>query len=321
VSTTQSVSHSHEARDVFRHDALLYAGEGDFVRQVSAFIRDGVDAGEPVLVVVSREKIAALREALGDDAPSVQFADMDVVGDNPARIIPAWQSFLEEHAVEGRSLRGVGEPISAARNAAELIECQRHESLLNLAFAGTGPWWLICPYDTTALDPIVIEEARRSHPGVIESGLAQASNTYRGLSAISDPFQEPLPEPSGHVFELRFDSQRLAEVRSHARAHAIVAGLSDERTSDLVLAVSEIATNSIRHATGSGLVRIWTETDALVCEIRDEGRIELPLLGRQRPQPDAGGGYGVWLVNQLCDLVQVRTYPSGNVIRMYMRRP
>jgi anti-sigma regulatory factor (Ser/Thr protein kinase) len=306
---------------VFRHDALMYAGEVDFVRQVSAFIRDGVEAGEPTLVVVSAEKIAALREALGSDAPSVQFADMGLVGDNPARIIPAWQSFLEEHAVEGRQVRGVGEPISAARNAAELIECQRHESLLNLAFAESGPWWLICPYDTTALDPVVIDEARRSHPGVIESGLTKLSADYRGLAAISDPFDQPLPQPTVPVSEFPFDASRLADLRVHARKHAVAAGLSGDRASDFVLAVSEVATNSVRHATGSGVVRIWTEPAALVCEVRDEGQITLPLVGRRRPAPDQGGGYGVWLVNQLCELVQVRTEPTGNIVRMHMRRP
>jgi anti-sigma regulatory factor (Ser/Thr protein kinase) len=316
-----SSRHIHQERDVFRHDALLYSGEDDFVRQVAAFIREGVELGEPTLVVVNARKIAALREALGSDTPVVQFADMDIVGHNPARIIPAWQSFLEEHAVEGRHVRGVGEPISAARNAAELIECQRHESLLNLAFADSGPWWLVCPYDTTALDPVVIAEARRSHPGVIESGLNNLSAEYRGLAAIADPFQEPLPEPAVSVFELPFDASRLAEVRVQTRRHATAAGLSHDRVSDFVLAVSEVATNSVRHATGVGVVRIWTEPAALVCEVRDEGQITLPLLGRQRPAPDQGGGYGVWLVNQVCELVQLRTLPTGNIVRMHMRRP
>jgi len=299
---------------------MFYAGEDDFVSQVSAFIREGVELGEPTLVVVSADKIAALRDALGDDAPTVQFADMGLVGDNPARIIPAWQSFLEEHAVEGRPLRGVGEPISSARNAAELVECQRHESLLNLAFAETGPWWLVCPYDTVSLDPVVIAEARRSHPGVIESGMARLSTDYRGLQAIADPFNEPMPGPPSRAFEIAFDSSGLANVRAEARVQAREAGLDAEKISDFVLAVSEIATNSVRHATGTGVARFWIEDAAVVCEVGDEGQIDLPLLGRQRPAPDAGGGYGVWLVNQLCDLVQVRTSPYGNTVRMHMRR-
>ena len=48
----------------FRHDALFYEGREGFVRRASAFIRDSVSNGEPILVVVSEEKIgrASCRE-------------------------------------------------------------------------------------------------------------------------------------------------------------------------------------------------------------------------------------------------------------------
>ena len=29
-------------------------------------------------------------------------------------------------------------------------------------------------------------------------------------------------------------------------------------------------------------------------------------------------GFGLWLVNQLCDLVQLRTFPWGSVVRLGM---
>ena len=43
-----------------------------------------------------------------------------------------------------------------------------------------------------------------------------------------------------------------------------------------------------------------------------------PLVGRERPAGPAGG-YGLWLANQLCDLVQVRSFPAGSVVRLHMR--
>ena len=51
---------------------------------------------------------------------------------------------------------------------------------------------------------------------------------------------------------------------------------------------------------------------------RDSGRIEEPLAGRGRPTPDRASGRGLWLVNQLCDLVQMRVLPAGNVVRLRM---
>ena len=62
---------------------------------------------------------------------------MAEIGANPACIIPAWRDFVDECAEAGRAIRGIGEPIWADRSPAELVECQRHESLLNLAFADT----------------------------------------------------------------------------------------------------------------------------------------------------------------------------------------
>ena len=121
----------------FRHEAFLYAGRDEFVHGTAAFIRDGLGAGEPTLVVVGAEKIALLRAELGSDAGEVQFADMADLGGNPARIIPAWSDFVRERSDPSRPLRGIGEPIDRDRGPAELAECQRHEMLLNLAFEST----------------------------------------------------------------------------------------------------------------------------------------------------------------------------------------
>ena len=126
----------------FRHEALFYAGDDQFVEGCVAFIRAGLEADEPTLVVALADKLEKLREALGPDAERVQFADMDVVGRNPARIIPAWQEFVEENAEPGVRLRGIGEPIFPARDPHELVECERHEALLNLAFAGADRFWI-----------------------------------------------------------------------------------------------------------------------------------------------------------------------------------
>jgi DcmR-like sensory protein len=131
-------------------------------------------------VVVSAAKIGLLRSALGGAADRVAFADMAEVGANPARIIPAWRDFVAAFDGGGYA-RGIGEPVWAERTPAELVECQRHETLLNLAFAGVPAWWLLCPYDTTTLGPEGLAEARGSHPFVSQGGAAALSAAYRGL--------------------------------------------------------------------------------------------------------------------------------------------
>jgi anti-sigma regulatory factor (Ser/Thr protein kinase) len=302
----------------FHHIALMYAGRDEFVRETAAFLRAGLEAGEPAMVMVGQEKIDALRDALGGDAHAVRFVDMARAGRNPAWIIPAWREFADAHP--GRRMRGIGEPIWAGRTPDELVECQRHESLLNHAFADAEGFKLLCPYDTAALDESVLDEARRSHPCIAHDGAERESDSYRGVDACAAPFEAPLPEPETVVRGLPFNADTLDAVRRSVRRHAEREGLGDRRRDDLVLAVDEIASNSVRHGGGYGRLRLWSEGGAVVCEVRDRGAIAEPLAGRERPDPGEVGRYGLWLAHQVCDLVQVRTLPSGGVVRLHMRR-
>jgi anti-sigma regulatory factor (Ser/Thr protein kinase) len=304
----------------FAHEALLYAGDDGFVDGTMPFVLDGVAAGEPILLVLSAAKIERIRGELNGDGDHILFADMDEVGANPARIIPAWRRFLDEQTAAGRPARGVGEPIGADRRPDELVECQRHESLLNLAFADAPTFRLLCPYDVDALDDGVIAEALRSHPYVVEDGVRRTSPRYRGLPAIAGPFAEPLPAPPASVQEVSFEAESLATVRRLLASRAADAGLSAARTNDLVLAVNEIATNSVRHGGGTGTLRVWAGTRWLVCEVEDRGRIGDPMVGREEPMPDRPDGRGLWIANHVCELVQVRTFGARSVVRLHMRR-
>ncbi len=301
--------------DRFRHEALLYAGDDEFLAATVPFVRASLDADEPIMVALPRPRLELLRAQLHADAERVTLVDMEVLGVNPARIIPAWEDFVAEHAGSGGRLRGIGEPIWKGRSDVELTECQLHETLLNVAFADGPPFWLVCPYDTAALDPSVIQEARCSHPVVsaVESDAFHAVDVDVVLDAS-------LPEPDAVTEELAFDTPTVPVVRAFVRERA--AGLEGERLAGLLVAVTEAATNSVRHGGGSGVLRIWREPDRLVCEVRDAGRITDPLVGRRRPpSAQAGGGWGLWLTNALCDLVQLRTSAGGTTVRLHMRVP
>ena len=304
----------------FRHEALFYAGEDEFLAGAVPFVRDAVWSGEPVLVAVSEARARAIGGEMNGEADAVHFVDMEKLGRNPACIIPAWSDFVERHGAHARPLRGIGEPIWAGRSPAELVECQRHESLLNLAFADTPSFWLLCPYDIEALEPDVIDEAQRSHPFMRENGTHLESPSYSGVAAAAAPFRAPLPEPSAATHTLAFDCDSLGLLREFVARQASDAGIGAARVKDLVLAVSEVATNSVRYGGGHGEMRLWHEDDTLVCEINDGGRLDQPLAGRVRPDPEQVGGYGLWLVNQLCDLVQVRSFPTESIVRMHVRR-
>jgi anti-sigma regulatory factor (Ser/Thr protein kinase) len=303
----------------FRHDALLYDDLAAFVDATTAFVWAGLEEDAATLVVVSAAKIEALRSALGVEARAVDFADMATVGANPARIIPAWLDFATSHAGSGRPLRGIGEPIWPERTPAELAECHIHESLLNLAFARGPAFWLLCPYDTS-LEPGALGGAHRHHAVVRAGGDHRESECYSPPAA--DLFAEPLPPSPSGAHDLCFSGEDLSAVRRFVAVHADEAGLEPDRAADLLIAMNELATNSAIHGGGRGRLVIWREGDTLLCEVRDGGRFDRLLAGRVRPGVDQPSGRGLWLVNQLCDLVQVRrTHPEGTVVRVHQRLP
>lgn len=302
----------------FQHEAMMYEGREQFVVGTASFIRDGLEAGEPTLVMVKADKIGWLRDELQGEADSVQFADMDKIGRNPARIIPAWRDHAHAHAKPGRGVRGIAEPIWAGRSPTELVECQHHESLLNKAFADTADFRLICPYDISSLPSGVVEEARRSHPAVRVGGAVMPSEVYRGDHDAAYAFGDPLPEPRVPRHVLPFGIGTLQAVRKFAGRQAALAGMSESKKDDVLFVVNEVATNSVRHAGGQGQLRAWRDRDELVFEIRDDGRIREPLVGRTRPALGQIDGMGLWLVNHLCELVQVRSSAAGTVVRMHI---
>lgn len=298
----------------FRHQALLYAGEEDFVARTSAFIRDGLQAGDPAMVVVAPHKIDLLREELGAHCDGVQFADMSTVGRNPARIIPAWQAFVDRNGAPGVTLRGIGEPIGPERKPDELLECQLHESLLNLAFADTNSFWLVCPYDVESLPAEVIEQTRRSHPVVAHRDWYERSVGYDPVA----PAAEPLAPPPVEARVLHFDASTVSAVTGFVADHVTGAELSPSRRIDFVVAVREIAGESVTHGGGEGVVRVWSDPEGVVCEISDRRELDDPLADRQVRAERQPGSHGLWVANQLCDLVQIRSHPPETVMRLYI---
>jgi anti-sigma regulatory factor (Ser/Thr protein kinase) len=296
-----------------QHEALFYDDDEGYVSGIAPFVREGVERGEAVLCALPVEHVWLLRDALGPDGAQVEWADMAELGRNPARIIPAWRAFLDRHG--DRACRGVGEPIWAGRGPAELLECERHEHLLNVAFTSGAPWRLVCPYDAGALPPEVLATAQHTHPTILEAGHPVPSGAYTRAA----PYGLPLPPVVEAAIAFPFAADDLAGLRAFVGQHARHHELPEDRIADLVLAANELATNSIRHADGAGTLRIWSLGWSVVCEVRDGGRLTDPLAGRHLPPVTDPSGRGLWLANHLCDLVQVWSGDGGTVIRLHVR--
>src|SRR5579863_1860145 len=116
---------------------------------------------------------------------------------------------------------------------------------------------------------------------------------------------------SAPVLDQEFDSGNLYALRAAVQAHAVQAGLSEDRTSEVVLAVHELAANAIAHGAGHGRLRMWDLSGALSCEIADAGTPHTKnSLETADPWPTADG-HGLWLVRQVADHMDVRSGPRG----------
>ncbi len=304
----------------FAHETLFYRGDDDFLTGVVPFVRDGLAEDAAVVVVEPDRRIALLRDALGDDADAVRFLDMAEVGINPARIIPLWAAAVEDSLGAGRPLRGVGEPAYPGRRPQEFVECQVHEALLDHAFEPGPAWRLLCPYDETRLPAAVRAGAMRTHRWLTGSEGAGPSSEFvdggDGLDLATLEACRPLPAPTDVVLRGEFGPRDVPAVRRTVRQYARSCALPAETVASLELAASELAGNCVRHGGGEGSVALWREPDVVVLEFADSGRLVDPLVGRRRPEPGQDVGGGLYRVNQLCDLVQVRTGPEGTVVRI-----
>ncbi|MFJ4675579.1 MULTISPECIES: anti-sigma factor RsbA family regulatory protein [unclassified Kitasatospora] len=316
-STTRPAASPQDS--AFRHELYPYDGDAQFLDGAMSFIRDARAGSEPVLVAVAEPKERMLRTELAgtDAADGVTFLDAAALGRNPGRLIPAWRDWVSK-AAEGSPVRGISESAWSDPSPAESGEFGYHEWLLNLAFAQSPAWWLLCPYDTAALEPAVVESARRCHPMLLSEGAHGPNGSY-----VEEPyaFPELTPATSPHQ-ELPYQRGRLAAVRAHITACATPHGLGGTRLRELLIAASEIAANSIKHGGGRGVLRTWVEDTDLICEFHDSGHLQDPLVGRLRPTADQIGGRGLWMVQQLCDLVQIRsTAETGTTVRLHTRLP
>ena len=298
----------------FHHEALLYEDELEYASGVGAFVREGVEAGEPVMVAVDARKAALLRAELGELAERVRFVDIRATGANPGRLLWVWREFEASHP---GPIRGVGEPVWPERTADERAECHQHEALLNLAFKRRVRFRLLCTYDASGLHPDVISSVQETHPIVTERGVPSASPAYEPPPMAPPPPHDLSPVPE-RAIGLAIEPGSLAALRRIVAAEAERHGMSGPRVWDLVTAVHELAMNTLVHGGGRGSLRIWRTGHALVCEVKDKGVIENALVGRMRPDPTETSGRGVWLVHQLCDLVQVRSWKHGTTVRVTM---
>jgi anti-sigma regulatory factor (Ser/Thr protein kinase) len=276
----------------FAHPALFYSDEESYIDGTVPFVVEGLANAEAVAIAVPNTKLTLLKEALSRYAHLVTFIDLSETGRNPGRIIPELRVFADQHR---GPVRIISEPVWNHRTEVEYPACALHEALVNYAFSGRN-LSILCPYDITGL----------GH---------RPSDHFHPARVVVAAHSLPLHTPE-HAASTSIAAGAMAAVRAFAREQAVKHGLAQDRVDDFALAVTELATNSVRHGGGESTVRVWAESENIVCQVNDNGHITDVLAGRTPVHANEPGGRGLLLVNRLADLVRTQTTSSGTAIQV-----
>jgi len=136
------------------------------------------------------------------------------------------------------------------------------------------------------------------------------------------PNVAPSP-PDGVPLDQSFDRDGLFSLRSAVSAHGLELGLAERRLGDLVLIANELAGNAIRHGGGQGRLLLWSDGNAIYCQVTDHGPgLADPESAGTVPVPVAANdGRGLWIIRRLSDSLHVSSGPVGATITATVRLP
>ncbi|GAB3830170.1 hypothetical protein GCM10027610_018060 [Dactylosporangium cerinum] len=117
-----------------------------------------------------------------------------------------------------------------------------------------------------------------------------------------------------------FTGDGLRRVRDLVDQAAHVAGVSATNAHNLVIAVSELAANAVRHGGGSGRIVIEQTDDGVSIEVSDDGPGLPEHLSQELPAADAVSGRGLWMVRALCRDLHISSTARGVTVRLFMPR-
>lgn len=298
---------------------MFYQDQTDLLKSSQRYVQEGMEAHEPVLIAQPPAQLNRLRQML-PRAREVTYVDMTIAGRNPGRILP-WvvHDFILKHP--GRRVRIVGEPVWPNRGKQAYAACVQHEGLLNLALRSQDAQ-VFCPYDISGLPPRAIDESHLTHPFVqYGTGPVRPNDEYTS-SALAAALDQPLEPPPPGAAGTAFSWSDLRLLRDQVETRTASAGLTPNQVAAAKLAVTEAASNAVRHGGGHGILHLWQEAEYLVFDVHSRLPLGDPLAGRLQPSPDSADGRGLALINHVCDLVRLHGSPRlGTTIRMWLAGP
>ncbi|MEU8296404.1 sensor histidine kinase [Micromonospora sp. NPDC048909] len=305
----------------YLHEAIRYDSDDELLAVVVPFLLGGVEAGEPTFVSLGDRTGRLVRAALPVGS-GVEFLPGGDVYARPTAAIRSYRELLAAQVAAGANqIRIIGELPRIALGAT-WDWWARYESAINHAY-DDFPLWSMCAYDTRITPPAVLDEVARTHPRfATPDGGHPLSPTYlepavylrEHRAAPADPLQATPP-----LVELTDPTAAQARAAVHDADPGV---LPADDLDDLVVAVSEIVTNALRHGRPPVRLRLWVGADRIVVTVSDGGDgPKDPFAGLLPAGNGATGGLGLWITYQSCNHVSLHRGGDGFTLRLIAGNP
>ncbi len=308
------------ARRGYDHAAVHYGSDAELLAVAVPFLEGGLTAGEPTFVSLAPDRAELVRRALPPSADTRYLTVADLYA-RPAVAIKSYREMMAGLVADGAAgIRIFGELPRAAIDTS-WDWWARYEAAVNHAY-DEFPLRSMCAYDRRSTPKHVLDDVARTHPFVATPDGGHQSNAgYLDPPAFLAGSRPMTPYPIQQTAPL----VELADPQPSAARRAVLdmnkTGLPAAEIDDLVLAVSEIVDNSLRHGRPPVAMRIWADADHLVVTVRDTGEGPADPFAGLLPADRHVGGRGLWIAHQICSEVALHRDETGFTARLTAGNP
>jgi anti-sigma regulatory factor (Ser/Thr protein kinase) len=297
----------------FRHNALVYDSQDEYLAVAVQFLTEGLEAGEGAIVAHTKPGLAVMREALGPAAAEVTFVDVSSAYTRPAQALVAYHDVYAQQLRKTATLRAVAD-VQFGPDPAEWDLWTGYEAVFNRSFAHL-PAWVLCSYNANGTPEPIIEGVWQTHPEVVDGDMWTTSTDYQDPADLLRRLT-PAPTPLPDLRPIAF-GRDLDEFRERLARELVIESVSEAKALDMLLAATEVAANAIEHGGGVEAVRVGRAQGRFVCEIVDRGSgFDDPTAGYLAPRE--GIGTGLWVARQLTWQIEFFRSESGFTARVWL---
>ena len=290
------------------HSAVIHSGAEDLVRRLVPHFQLAHSQAAAVLVCVDAAIEARVRAEMGSMCDGFEFRSADARYSAPGQAMTALHSFVADAGARGApSFWSIGAiPLEHDGRDHRWV---RYEAAVSTIFAGLA-LRAVCLYDSVRTPVSLWEGIERAHDRC--DGVWTSDGTTRfdhHLAMDEVPFREP---------DLFMRDPEPRDVRT-AVQRAVADTVSENYLADLLLVCSEVASNAVVHGTRPVEVALWREPAGCFVQVCDSGTQPIDPIADLRPRAGgAHGGFGLWTVGQLGDILEIATTPSGHAVTIFV---